>query len=177
MQKLKLSTLKHLLIQRLVSEEFVDIPKDCANVGDAVSLSDLCEILTENYGLNPRDAWEMIARSAVRFWDKAGTPINSIQIPDEFVQLASEWHGGQDSILYAISSTGNLTLGTTMPCDLNTQEEWYVHLWDELDVELNHLCNMLEKKEFQRKDIPKLREFQKYAEETADRLRSEYSLD
>ena len=106
------------------------------------------------------------------------TPINSIQIPDEFLQLASEWHGGQDSILYAIASTGNLTLGTTMPCDLNTQEEWYVHLWDELDVELNHLCNQLKQRKTDPDfDIPKIGEFQKYAEETAERLRSEYSLD
>jgi hypothetical protein len=77
--------------------------------------------------------------------------VNSIEIPAEFVQLASEWYDGQASMLYAVASTGGLTLGSVRPYTDDeeikemgiiyyrrpmTDEEWYRSLWDGLESEL-----------------------------------------
>ena len=38
--------------------------------------------------------------------------LTEIEAPSsEFVEFATHWHDGMDSMLYAISSTGNLTIG------------------------------------------------------------------
>jgi len=65
MRKLNLSTLKHLLTQRLISEGFVDNHRECEDIPQMTTLSEVHNCLVVNYGLNSRDAWEMIARSVV----------------------------------------------------------------------------------------------------------------
>lgn len=71
--------------------------------------------------------------------------VNSIQIPGEYVQLCSEWYDSQASMMYAIASTGGLTLGDIRPYtddeETNerrpmTDEEWYRSLWSDLESEL-----------------------------------------
>jgi hypothetical protein len=108
------------------------------------------------------------------------TPINGIQIPSEFVTLAMYWHAGQDDILYAVCSSGNLLLGNRRPLDDDgnrmSDEAWYLSLWDELDCSLRRLCRQCEgRKDID--DLDSLKRFQAYAEETSDRLRVEYDLD
>lgn len=36
------------------------------------------------------------------------TQINSIEIPQQYFDLCGNWYDGQNSMLYAIASTGNL---------------------------------------------------------------------
>lgn len=38
------------------------------------------------------------------------TPDYAPDVPDEILEIAADWHGGQASELYAIASTGGLTL-------------------------------------------------------------------
>lgn len=73
------------------------------------------------------------------------TPI----VPTEFVTLSSDWHGGQSSMLYAIASTGNLSMGSRRPimndeydCSAYrpmTDEEWIAHMYVKLRNELNEI--------------------------------------
>ena len=85
---------------------------------------------------------------------------NHIQIPSKFVKLAGDWHGGQDCVLYAISSTGNLTLGSQRPESDMTNEEWYQSLWDDLELTLYKLIKNT--------DDAELIEFHKYVSEVIE---------
>jgi hypothetical protein len=60
---------------------------------------------------------------------------------DEELTLASDWHGGQASMLYAVASTGALSRGTIMPMCVDTEEEWNEYLLDALARELVE-CDM-----------------------------------
>ena len=67
-------------------------------------------------------------------------PVNSIEIPCEYVDICGDWHGGQYCLLYAVSSTGNLTTGTIRPYGVDadgnsypmSDEQWYLSLWRDL---------------------------------------------
>jgi hypothetical protein len=63
-------------------------------------------------------------------------PINSVAIPPELVEFCCEWYDGQASMMYAIASTGGLTLGTIRPRWARTEAEWYCGLFDNLAAEL-----------------------------------------
>lgn len=63
------------------------------------------------------------------------------------VALAQDWHGGQQSMLYAIASTGSLTLGTRRPVrtfwddgrivhEPMSDDEWQAELRSRLLAEL-----------------------------------------
>jgi hypothetical protein len=69
---------------------------------------------------------------------------NSIEFEDDELRAASNWHGGQSSMLYAIASTGSLRCGTIRPrhIDANgypavemTDEEWFRDLCERLESE------------------------------------------
>lgn len=83
-------------------------------------------------------------------------------------------------MLYAISSTGGLKTWNRRPSG-TTDEEWYLNLWDQLDVELSHQCRLMQinllKKADGYYDLEDLKRFQKFAEETADSLRISYGLE
>ena len=55
--------------------------------------------------------------------------IDSIEIPAHYVELCAQWYSGQTDLLYAVASTGNLTLGNRRPRDCDTDEKWYLDLW------------------------------------------------
>lgn len=70
-----------------------------------------------------------------------------------WLDIASEWHGGQWSMLYAIASTGSLTLGSVRPnvWDDDTDEErpatdaeWYRSLLSDLSRELDLVLRAME---------------------------------
>ena len=68
-------------------------------------------------------------------------PVNSIEIPERFVQLAGDWYNGMNDMLYAVSSTGGLTTGTTCPITdyddgADRDRKWYLALWNDLAVDL-----------------------------------------
>ena len=52
------------------------------------------------------------------------------------LQLARDWHGGQGSMLYAVSSTGGLSRGSESSRGGRTDEEWSADLLDRLAREL-----------------------------------------
>jgi len=58
------------------------------------------------------------------------------EIPANWIELAREWHDGQNSMLYAIASTGGLTRGSIKPSHCETNAEWQMelvsHLWCDL---------------------------------------------
>jgi hypothetical protein len=71
------------------------------------------------------------------------TPVNSIEIPDEFREVAIGNYAGQGDTLYAIASTGGLTLGSICPAecideDKDTQDrKHYVTLWASLSADVS----------------------------------------
>ena len=113
------------------------------------------------------------------YFDKEVTEVNSIQVPERFVELASTWYSGSDSMLYAITSTGNLTTGGIRPNipfeGPMSDEEWYVDLFDNLSCELYHLLKM--NSQHVEKHKEELTAFMEWAEEQADILRHEYGID
>lgn len=66
------------------------------------------------------------------------TPVNSIQIPDEFVEACHGWYSSSTDLLYAVCSTGNLTTGTIRPRGCNTDEKWYLTLWRQLSSDVGY---------------------------------------
>lgn len=56
--------------------------------------------------------------------------------PDN-ITLASEWHGGQHTLLYALSSSGNLTPGSNRPSWCQCTADHYFALYGELKAEVN----------------------------------------
>ena len=101
------------------------------------------------------------------------TEVNSIQIPDEFVSLCNEWHGGQDCLLYAVASTGNLTMGSIRPRGCDTDEKWYLNLWQGLDSDLSYTIRLAKGK----RGVTALRRFQAYVEGIVAQLTTEYGLE
>jgi len=58
-----------------------------------------------------------------------------IEFDDEEIDVATSWHGGGSSMLYAIASTGVLRRGTVRPYDEGrplTDKEWMRHLAEKL---------------------------------------------
>jgi len=97
--------------------------------------------------------------------------LNAVDFPEEFVKTASEWYGGQDCILYAVSSTGGLTRGSIRPvlCDDDgeyrpaTDQAWIRHLWDQLDSTLSrNIRNLLKRPKGQRKGLRSLQAFHRW---------------
>jgi len=63
-------------------------------------------------------------------------PVDSIVIPERFVSLAADWHGGLNCMLYAVCSTGGLTVGNRRPRGCDSREEWYYSIWCDLSVDV-----------------------------------------
>ena len=105
------------------------------------------------------------------------TPVNSIQIPAEFVELCEHWHGGQNCMLYAVSSTGNLITGSLMPQDCETDEQWYIHIWQALSADLSATLRQARKRTDDA-DIeamsPTHEKYADYVAATLERLVTEY---
>lgn len=98
-------------------------------------------------------------------------PINSIKIPEEFVNICAEWHGGIGCMLYAVASTGNLTLGTTRLYD--TEEKCYLHIWQCLYIDLSRTIRAAKGK----KGVSILRNFQAFADAKCSELAVAYGLE
>ena len=112
------------------------------------------------------------------------TQINSIEIPQQYFDLCNGWYDGQGSMLYAIASTGNLTLGSIRPRVYDsdrymTDEEWYWSLFSDLGAELRQIIRNIEKqdKENEVEDYEELKNFLDWAEEISDGLAEEYGID
>jgi hypothetical protein len=65
---------------------------------------------------------------------------HQILFDDDELEAASSWHGGGQSMLYAISSTGSLSLGTRRPHNDEenrpmTDDEWFAYIAANLEGE------------------------------------------
>lgn len=64
-----------------------------------------------------------------------------MKFPKHYVELCKHWHSGQDCMMYAVASTGGLSLGTDRPRDCHLRPmsdgDWLLYLWRilESDVE------------------------------------------
>lgn len=73
------------------------------------------------------------------------TVFQRLDIPDEFIQLCEMWHGGQDSMFYAISSTGKLSLGSINPGGSKplSNKDWMLSLISGLRTEISYcICKI-----------------------------------
>ncbi len=110
--------------------------------------------------------------------------LKRVNIPDRFVRLASEWHSGQDDLLYAVSSTGGLTLGSMRPYSTEvsrflTAREWHVRLWASLGGDIRAAARCAERRhdvKSMQRAARRLRRFEAYAERVETRLREVYQL-
>lgn len=104
------------------------------------------------------------------------TPVNSIEIPFDYVALCEGWYGGKHSMLYAISSTGGLTLGHNRPegCESGSDEEWYLTLWRELSCDINRAVDAAR---IEHDDYTMLVAFENWVDDVAFRLAIEYGLE
>ena len=111
------------------------------------------------------------------------TPVNSIEIPAEYLNIAGAWHDGQSSMLYAISSSGSLMTGTHCPVteysdEYDKQRKWYLLLWNSLSVDLGFAVRAANKSGgIHMQDTELLEEFEKYTDDICERLAVEYGLE
>lgn len=94
-------------------------------------------------------------------------PINSILIPRRFVTLCEDWHDGVRCTLYAISTTGDLTIGTHPPRGCDTAEQAYLSLWRDLAYDASCMVHTSDET---------LAEFEVWVDEQVDRLEESYGL-
>lgn len=102
-----------------------------------------------------------------------------VQIPFEFVEIASQWYSGSASMLYAITSTGGLTIGTCRPLSCESDQQWQILLFDCLESELSYIRRWMEKNPDREEsdDLDAIAQFEEWVEETSNRLRKEYNLE
>ncbi len=103
------------------------------------------------------------------------TKVNSIEIPNRFVRACIGWEGGMDCMLRAVTSTGNLTIGTIRPMGCITDEKWYLHLWRELSCDLSSAVLLADDSD-NGDDATLLAEFEEWVEDIVGRLEVEYNL-
>lgn len=119
------------------------------------------------------------------------TLVNSIEVPERFVTIASEWHGGQNCMLYIVCSTGGVTTGTNCPVldydgSKDRDRKWYLLLWRYLSADIGVAARAA------RRTLPYpqddtddtdyvvdadlLEEFEKWVDAICERLEGEYNL-
>ena len=107
------------------------------------------------------------------------TTLMTVEIPADYLTLCAEWHDGQSSMLYAIASTGDITLGDRRPCNDDgepmSDHEWHVSLFDSLSCDLRHCARSARKSGHE--DAQALREFETWADAKATELREFYGIE
>ena len=115
-------------------------------------------------------------------------PINSIEIPGRFVFACEDWYSGAGDKLYAVSSTGGLTLGGRCPVGINDYTDrddrnrrWYLQLWRNLSVDVGFAASSAEKGHngpTDEEDAVVLREFEDWInDEILPKLAESYGLE
>jgi hypothetical protein len=105
-----------------------------------------------------------------------GILANSIQIPPVYQRIASQWYGGMDDMLYAVSSTGNLTCGMIAPrgCE-NDVRKHYLQIWRELAADI-HTALKAAVSQGCSDDADTLEAFEAFADRQVMRLEESYGL-
>lgn len=88
----------------------------------------------------------------------------------EYAHLCSEWHSGQSSMMYAVASTGGLSLGRYKPIDVDTDKEWMLRLLSGLLVEIKNCVKICQDNSEYAQDLPNFAEFKIIVENAIDFL-------
>ena len=69
------------------------------------------------------------------------THLEVIQVPEIYQHLCADWHSGGNTMMYAVASTGGLTIGNRRPTSEVTREpltdqQWHLSLFYELRAEI-----------------------------------------
>jgi hypothetical protein len=124
------------------------------------------------------DGWESV--------DTSVDELTEVSIPSEYIILAEKWYNGMGDMLYAVSSTGGLTLGSARPSvqvehswRALTDREWHLSLWSSLSSDIGAAARACEKSAHgpDHDDASELRQFERFADETIERLRKAYKLE
>lgn len=107
------------------------------------------------------------------------TPVNSIKIPNKYIEACEGWHNSGADLIYAICSTGGLTTGTNRPLDCDTYEKWYLTLWRNLSVDVMHARKAAADADIGEggEDHFILYEFEGWIDATCEQLEKEYGLE
>jgi hypothetical protein len=115
-------------------------------------------------------------------------PVDSIAIPVRFQHLCAHWHGNVDCMLYAVCSTGGLTIGNRRPYGCDTDEKWYYHIWRDLAVDVDYAVRAAAKGlnapdecdggdgDGHDADYPELVEFSEWVDAQCEALMDSYGL-
>ncbi len=151
-----------------------DFPVHCAECGVLI-IHDLTidgvEYIRDNLDGCTREVWPTV-------WGiKPKIPVDSIVISDRFVRAIDGWEGSESCMLRAITSTGNLTIGTHRPRGCDTDEKWYLTIWRELSADLACVVRMANNNDCDdRDDFEVLAEFEAWTDEQIERLEESYGL-
>lgn len=154
-----------------------DTPTHCARCGVPI-IHELTEVgveyVRDNLDGCCRELWPTV-------WADYGIqphiPVDSIEISAQFQRLCAYWSGGQDCMLYAVSSTGGLTLGTHPPWGCDNDDQWYLTLWRHLSIDIGYNVRLAEKADYTNSgDIDDLVDFENWASEQVGRLEESYGL-
>jgi hypothetical protein len=100
-------------------------------------------------------------------------PVDSIEIPVGFQHLCKGREGATIGTIYAVSSSGGLTIGTLRPEGCDTDEKWYLTIWRNLAAEAFYIrCKAGEDSA----DHRELIEFEFWVDEQVERLEQSYGL-
>jgi hypothetical protein len=102
-------------------------------------------------------------------------PVDSIEIPCEYLELCNSWYDGMDDMLYAIASTGRLTIGSIRPRGADTDEKWYLSIWHNLSCDVCYARRSAEKSGHEDHDA--LNEFEDWVDAQVDMLATSYGLE
>jgi hypothetical protein len=128
---------------------------------------------------NERGGHDLLSLITGGFAAQESIPLIDVEIPVRFIALCRYWAGDTSCMLRAISSSGDLTLGTNRPYNTDvkrhlTDQEWHLSLWISLSCDVMRAARDAEKSG--QRAARSLREFEEFAGETADRLRAAYKL-
>jgi len=105
-----------------------------------------------------------------------GILANSIQIPPVYQRIANSWYSSMDDMLYAVSSTGNLTCGMIAPrgCEGDVRKH-YLQIWRELEADI-HSALRAALSQGCTEDCEGLEAFEAFAGRQVTRLEESYGL-
>jgi hypothetical protein len=106
-------------------------------------------------------------------------PVDSIVVPDRFVDLCQGWAGGMNCMLRAISSTGGLTIGTIRPIGCDSDDQHYYSIWLDLSGDVGYVVKQARKGNGYSDDdeVRDLIDFEDWVDEQCDRLCESYGLE
>ena len=102
-------------------------------------------------------------------------PVNSITIPSWVVALCSEWYDGIGCKLYAVASTGGLTIGNRRPRGADTPQKWYLSIWRDFSVDIGRAAHAAQS--MAHEDMEALILAEKWVDLRCDDLEVSYGLE